>query len=484
MTKFHKTFWPTILGLALCIPAAWAQQKDPRSLHPQAPYPPLSSMQSNQAPEESSSVAADDPKLAEPDQRPLSGTEEFTLGSSRSGRSYLLPSFQFLQFVDTNPGSTIGDSELDKATLLRGSLALQRVGRRHQFSANYSGGGTLYNTRSDLNDSFQRLGVTQTFNWRQWALLLSDQVSYLPESSFGYGGFGLGDANSPALGGFDANLPQLNRLFDPNQTILTARARRISNVFVGQVQYKFNPRSSFTAAGSYGVLHFLDTGFINNNSATFRTGYDYALNAHDTLAVIYGFTRFRFEGIDSGANNHVLYFAYGRRITGRLALRFSAGPQVNTFRNLLLGSGTQVSWSMGSTLLYQLLRTSFYLSYLRGMSGGSGVLMGAQSDWVEGVANRQLSRKWSGSLAFGYAHNTSLLQLAAASRDFTFNSWHARADLSRALGRSARLSFTYGLHRQSSDSSACVGSTTCGRVFLRHRFGLGFDWSFHRIGIG
>ncbi len=484
MTKFRKTFWPTILGLALCIPAAWAQQKDPRISVPIAPYPPLSpGEKSSKAPEESSSTTVAERQRAELEQRPLSSVEEITLDSPDRGRSYLLPSFHFAQIGDTNARSTSGASELHTASTVSGGIALRRVRGRSEWMANYAGGTTLYNTHSDLNTSFHQLGIKQTITGRRWSLLLSDYFSYLPESSSATGAFGGGAGFGPGLGrGFEGSPSGLSPIFTPSQTILTGRTRRVSNSFVGEVQYKASPRSSITVSGAYRMLRFLDSGFINGHSEIFRTGYNYAVTAQDSVAVMYGFTRFRFDGISQGMNNHVLQVAYGRRVTGRLAFQLAAGPLINTFRHPLAGSETVLSWNMESFLRYRFQNTDLGISYLRYMTGGSGVLVGAQTDEARMTVGRRLSRMWSGFLSLGYVHNASLTETTARLLDRTFNLWTAGVHLSRPWGRYTSLDFSYGVYREGSSASFCTGST-CGTHLLRHYFRFGFSWQLRPIQI-
>ncbi len=472
--KVRDCLWATICALALCVPATWAQQTDPRVNPPVAPKPPLSvDESSSKAPEESAITPSPEPNQATPDTRPLSGIEQFTLGQMGKRRSYLLSSLQFLETADTNSNITSGQSNLDAVSTLFGHITLQRVWSRYELAADYSGGGYLYNTRSGLNSAIHQFGVTQRIAWRRWSLLLSDQVGYLPEASFGFGGL-----NYYGLGGSVTNLTNVNPIFEPNQTILTARATRISNTVVGEVAYTIGPKSSITASGSYGILRFTGTGssLIDSSNEVFLTGYNYALTHRDTIALTYGLSLFRFEGTNQRFQNHSVHVAYGRRITGRFALQLSAGPEIATFSN----PGTRLSWGMGSFLLYQFRRTSLGISYSNYLSGGSGVLVGAQSHSIGMTVGRQLSRRWSGSLDFGFARNTALHENTAQAANPAFYAGYAGVTLSRPLGRYMGVSINYYLQRQSSNTGPCT-VTICGTVPLRHHFGLGFNWHHRPI---
>ena len=47
-------------------------------------------------------------------------------------------------------------------------------------------------------------------------------------------------------------------------------------------------------------------------------------------------------------------------------------------------------------------------SYVRGLTGGSGVFLGATSNTFSGSAHHQFTRYWTGSVNGGYALNNSL----------------------------------------------------------------------------
>src|SRR5262249_13285836 len=234
---------------------------------PAPPQGPLSPGQgSSKAPNQGGARAEPEPPLAmpTPDARPLSGVEQFTLGQMGKRRSYLLPSFEFFESADTNSsitstnsGTTTSQSNVDAVTTLLGRMSLQRIWSRYQLTADFTGGGYLYDTRSDLNSLIDQFSLSQRINWRRWSLLLGDRVSYLPEASFGFSG--------PYYSGLPGTTPvNFNPLFEPNQSILTARSSRLSNSVVGEVDFNINPRSSVTASGAYEILRFPGASFIDS----------------------------------------------------------------------------------------------------------------------------------------------------------------------------------------------------------------------------
>ena len=464
--------------MALCATAGWAQEKE-SSDTPTQPVLPLPGGESSSK----ASPAADKPSARgatapSPDTRPLTGAEELTLGSLGGRRSYVISSLHFQQFADSNSTIAPGVSNFESASFLSGGLALQRMWRHSELALSYQGGGTMYNTESQVDQSFHAMNFSQRIMWGRWNLLLADQASYLPESSFGYAGAGLGTLSN-SFGGVAGDL---NPAIIPSQSILTGRACRVSNACVGEIQYNPSRRSSVTVSGSYGLLHFLDPGFTDNNNVLLRTGYNYSVSRRNSIGVLYGYSRFSFSQSPDKLENHVVQFDYGRRITGRLALQLGAGPQINTFKTAAASSPTQVSVSIGGQLHYDRGRVAYSLSYLRGMTGGSGALFGAQSDVVRADVNRQLSRQWSGGLNFGFAHNKALQQTTTGPNDARFRSYSGGASLSWRMGRRMRGLLSYIIEQQSSSVSVCM-TATCGTDFVRHQIGIGIDWSSRQIPI-
>jgi hypothetical protein len=461
-----------LVMVALCALPAWSQQKDPRLNQPVQPLPGVSSGESSS--KGSPNAAGDQANAMKPDTRPLSGAEQFSLGSPGGGRSILTLNIRFRELADSNNSSGTG-TDWTSASVVNGDIGIQHNSARSEFTAVYAGGGTLYNTRVDQNETFHQVSLTERILGRRWTLLLSDAAGYLPEASFGFGGLNGG------LGSLGGPFGNLNPLFDPSQSILTGRARRISNTFVGEVQYTISPRAAFTVSGSYGLLHFLDDGFIDNRSVGLRTGYNYALNSRDTIGVNYGFNRFSFNGQDA-LMNHVAQLAYGRRITGRLALQLYGGPSFTTFETSAASAsrGIDFSWSAGALLRYQMARTGVSLSYLHGISGGAGIFAGAERDEIQTTVDRKLTRQLSGGANFGFARNAGLGQAlgsgAVVPSNTRFNSLYGGVSLNRPLGRRLSLAFSYTLERQTASNAVCI-TAICGATYLRHQFGLGLNWS-------
>ena len=487
MMKWRVQTWALIVVLTLGVSNAWAQQqKDPRLNPPVAPLPPIMSGES------SSKALLDDPvpvpqNAVKPDESPLSGAEAFSLGIKSSGRSYIQPAISFRLFADNSKSTATSVDDWRAAGTVTGNIALQHTRGRSQLGIDYSGGSMSFSTLGSTRwNSYHRLGFSEQISWRRVTLQLADSMVYLPESSFGGGGFGgissglLGGLGNGSIGtglggGFGGGLqPGIV----PSQSILTGSGRRISNTAMGQIQFTISPRASMTAGGSYGLLRFLDSGFISSNNYQFSTGYNYKLNPSDTIGVTYSVSMMRFGAINRSGDFHNIHLGYGRRLTGRLAMRLSGGPQYGTFTNPVSGNGFRVSWGVQSSLLYNFRNTDLGLSYSHGASSGSGVFVGSDTDRVEGNLSRQLTRMWSGSLVFGFAHNKGIQALNAVATNRIVNTWHTGFQLRRPLTRKASLNFNYNLTGQSANNPVGCTGFACGRRPLRHQFSLGIGWGF------
>lgn len=467
-----------MLALLLGAPAIWAQQKDPRVNPPAPPLPAAEPAESSSKTPGGPAASAAEPEKSKQDSRSLSSAEAWTPGGS-GARNYVLPALSIYQSGDTNPGNQ-GSPELEAATTLTGELALHRLWGRNEFTGSYRGGGTLYSSSTHLNNWFQQFDFSQKFRGRRWTLLVADRAEYAQDPS-GFGSFTSGGLPGGLGSAVGRQLVDLNSAVLPNQTILTTRAARLSNTILGEWQYQSSRRSTLTLTGSYGLLHFLDDGFIDGTSSYFGAGYDYLVTPYDTLAVSYRANLFRYRDFDQTTDSHAMYLTYGRRITGRLALQLGAGPQV-TLLDRLGVSETILSWSVQSSLRYRFPGSELGLTYARAVTGGAGVFLGAQTHDVGLSWSQRLSRTWESSLDFGYARNEPFQSSAAGFGDRTYDTWRGGVRLGRSVGRYTRVTLNYGVERQASQSATCVG-TACGLVGLRHIFGIGFNFRFRPVNI-
>jgi len=484
----------TLLAGALTTDAAWAQtnqssQSNPppaggqsqttgagptkptQGAPPAQPLPPLSAP-GGEAQSQGGGEAAPT------DTRPLAGAQDITPSLPGEGRSYILPSFSIYAGGDTNATLQPGvPPHLEFATIPVGSIQLNKVGSSNQIGLDYTGGGLIYPSDFSQSATFQYLGVSDTYSSRRWKLLGADQVSYLPEATFGFGGIGLGGVfNNAASVGLGTGFGALNPMVVPGQSILTSTAGTTSNVVLGQAQYSVSPRSTISAFGSYGIFHYQQAGLADGSDSMFSVSYDLNVTSVDTISVSYSFVADRFSAGTVKINQNLWRVGYGRRITDRMSLMVLGGPMwISSAVQSIPGVTQQWTYVVQGSLRYQLPRTGLSLTYLHYVTPGSGVYYGAQTDTLNGGFSRELTRKWTVSVYGGYARNEQLGSFSVNPNygnpgvvDYVNGSFR----LSRIFGRYARGYAVYTIEHQTS-ATALPG--LAGRVINRQIFGIGFE---------
>src|SRR6266436_8141499 len=387
--------WTSLFGW----PQLYAQDPKPAA----RVYPPLIEGRVNQ---DNNQESVTDLR---PDDRPLTGVQVTSLGTQEMRHSYWVPGFQYANLIRSASFIQPGVTNWNSTSYLTGNISLLDTWSHAQLSMNYSGGGGFSTDSTQGGNYFHQFGMTQAFDWSRWQLQFIDQFSYLPETQFGFGG--ASNLSLPGVGGSIApTVPGLQNSYLPNQSIFSSTGPRYSNSFVAQAVYTLSRRTSITAAGSHGLLRFVDAGNINSDDEIANLGFNYTLTKKDTLGVLYRFTAYRYSGNPQMFDDHVVNIAYGRKVTGRLALQLFGGPDVTTFQIPIANATKRVSASGGATLIYAMSRNGLSLTYNHGVSNGSGVLVGSSIDQISSSMNRGLGRVWRGSINFGYARNRSVGQ--------------------------------------------------------------------------
>ena len=349
---------------------------------------------------------------------------------------------------------------------------MHRISGDSDLTLSYTGGGTISSGTEANNGIVQELGFTDKFTLRRWTITFLDQVSYLPESSFGYGGLGVTSIPGTGAGG-------IGSVFALDQTLLTGQGQNLANVFDTEADLFLTPRTSLTFVGGYSLLQYLDSDLLNSGVATARVGYNYLWTRKDTVAAIYTYSALRYSNFNQSIDEHTIQASYARRVTGRLAFQIAAGPQIVVFRIPITvgGSGTpatnstELLWSLNTALQYQLRRIVLGLNYSHGVSAGSGVLAGSETDAVWVSATRQMSRTFSSGITSGYSRNNGLAVGTIIPASQTYNYWFVGANLSHPWGRALGLTLSYQMQYQDSNASFCIGPD------MRDQRDTAFDFS-------
>jgi len=456
------------VAICLCATPLMGQQQGGEKPKPAArQYSPALDTSDNQE------DTAQDRQTVQPDDRPLSGVQNPTLGTPEMRHSYWVPGIQYGNTARSRSTNPAANAEWNTTSFLSGDMSLREAWSHSTLSANYSGGGFSSTDPQQGNGQYHQLAAAFEIDQRRWQALFVNQFSYLPQSAFGFGG--TSGLSTPGItGSLAVPLPGLQSAYVPSQTILSVGGPRYSNSSAAQLTYKISKRGSFTVAGVYGILRFVDSGNVNSDTEMFNAGYDYAITRKNSIGFTYRFSAYRYPGDPQALGDHVAQFEYGRKMTGRLTLKLGGGPEVTIFRVPINGSTQRISGSGNGSLIYAFSRSNLTLSYAHGVSSGSGVFTGSDTDQVNTTWNRQLTRVWSGDINFGYANNRQILTVSGITSP-SYDSWFAGAGLSRSLGRTANFALAYQAQIQNANVAVC-GVPNCGTNYVVHQVFLSFQW--------
>jgi hypothetical protein len=191
--------------------------------------------------------------------------------------------------------------------------------------------------------------------------------------------------------------------------------------------------------------------------------------------VSYSRSGFGFDLDDRDVSNDEFMFAYGRKLTGRLSVQLSAGPQISRIN---LGTGeteTRYLVNTHDSIRYQVERGHVLASFGRFGTSGSGVISGAQTNLASFSVGHDLSGRLFGSFSFSYAFNESLQREGLTGTRPDYKTWRASANISRELTPNMSLYFVYFMQQQDSSVPLCF-DTNCGTSLTRHVVGAGFNW--------
>jgi hypothetical protein len=473
MFRSTKRLWAPILAAAMCLPAGWAQGQQQQqgtqsqTTGPTTPVPPVTSGQQGQDQAPVSPIVA-------PASEPVTGAYAPTVEAAGETRSM----FQFgLHASATADSDALGLSNgagWDYITDFGGHLDLQRIRKTSELTLSYIGGGIVYDKQSEYDGFYQGLTVSDQIEFRNWTLHLTDQFSYLPESAFGFDTGGLAGVGG-ALGGFNL----LNPNVAPDQSILSLQSQRISNSAVAQASINTSARSVWTLNGDYGILHYMQAGYLQPSNYNAGVGYNYTLSRRSTIGVSYQLTLYRFNPSISSINDHVVLLTYGRSITGRLAFHAGAGPEFDTFSSPGGPQPSRLQWSANVGLTYQYNQTAFQASGYRGTSGGAGVFVGAETSGAQIGASRPAGRRWSLAGSVGYSISQTLSQtsdlVGLTGSGGSYQAWYVSASAARNIGRTNQVFVRYNLQRQTTGGTVC-GTGICLEPFYRHQVSVGINW--------
>jgi hypothetical protein len=408
------------------------------------------------------------------DTMPLTGLQAPALGSPESRHSYFTPGLQYGSMFQNQPSGTGNSGGWSSTNYFGGNLSLLAEGSHSQLSVNFSGGGFTTTQSGQNNSWYQQLALGQTFTWHRWQAQILDQFSYLPESQFGFaGGTPL---STPGIGGsLGSTVPGIGGSVIPNQSIYSATGPRYSNAFVGQISYATSARGSITMGGSYGLLRFTQAGNVDSDNYIGNIGYNYMLTKEDSIGLVYRFSSYHFHGDPQAIGDQIINVAYGKKITKRLALQISAGPDITNYR-IPVGNATQTISGSGSVNLRYAFPggTEISAMYFHTLTGGSGVLLGANTDQITFSASTRLGRMWNVHGNLGFSSDRPLANQTGIQGN-GYNSLFLGGGVDRPIGRNLSVSLAYTAQIQLVNPTVCVG-TGCNTSSTQNVVTISIQW--------
>src|SRR5712692_453763 len=370
-----------LLGLALVFSA--------KALTAQEPVPPAEPKPVGRGIpglDEDQDVTRDQLEKWNPDTMPVTGLQSPTVGTPVYRHSYWVPGFQYSSSIQEQPTGGANSGSWYAYNFFGANLSLLQQGSSSRLAVNYSAGGFITSQRGQSSGWYQQLALSQTFTWRRWQMQILDQFAYLPQTHFGFGGgTGLG---LPGIGGaLGPTVPGIDGTVQPNQSIYAAIGPQYNNAIVTQLTYQTSRRGSITVGGSYGLLRFTEAGNVDSDSYTGNVGYNYQLTKEDSIGVYYRFSAFHYHSDPQAIVDQMVNAAYSHKVTKRLTLQIYGGPQITNYR-IPVGNPSQTVAGNGGINLTSIFRNgSASVGYFHALSGGSGVLIGANTDQVNASAS-------------------------------------------------------------------------------------------------
>jgi hypothetical protein len=397
----------------------------------------------------------------------------FSLPSSAGTLQYALSASQSIS------NNNFGNSGTNYYTNLNGDLAFISNSPRDPFSMVFSGGRSWSTSSQSFN--FLNLAISQVVNAGRWNFMLSDSVSYLPQTASaglsgvaGVGDLGLSPVQTGAI---------------PGQGVLTGYSTRVANSSFLSLGRQITGKTSLNASGSYSLTRFLDnssssagsTG-LDTDGETGSLGLSHTINTRNSFGGNFAYSRNTYSGANFGIrqssfSSQTASLQYSHQFTRKFGVSLAAGPQWTSIDSP--GNTPALSLFANLSATYTGKFSHATIAYSRSTNSGFGVVGGAISDSVTFSASRTFDRVWFCALTSAYTQTANLPM--AATLPFSFHTTVAGVQVSRALARSLSAYASYTLQNQSNQGTAAAVDLFSGLSDVAG-FGITFSPSAVRLG--
>jgi hypothetical protein len=289
---------------------------------------------------------------------------------------------------------------------ISGDFGYLSKGEARPFSMSYSG-GYFYNSEGQSDTIFQSLHLSQTFSTRQSSFVLSDSVSYLPETPSG------GLAGVPGLG--DLGVGTTPTSPDPGQDVLSNFGQRISNSTTASIQRQLTGSTSLQGSGTYFLQRFLgNTPGLDIDQGGGQFTFNHRFDALNNGGGNYTYSRVSYPGDPNfGLTTQGINVQFTRQLNREITVNISIGPQRSTTAPSSVGGvampgSSFTNFSADGSFSYVSEGTSYTLSFFRGVRGGSGVIPGSIANDIIFSAGRRFGRYVHISAESAYNHSQTL----------------------------------------------------------------------------
>ena len=299
-------------------------------------------------------------------------------------------------------GGGVGNQQ---RSFVSGDASYANTDKRLPFSMQYGGGiGWVWTGPASAGNVFQHLSLSQGYVKHSWNLSASENVSYTFETPT-TGFTGVPGTGSPIGGTGSTTLP--------NQSILALNTRALDNNTTLGFGHKLDHATSLNIGGAWGQMRFIDGNGQNTDTKSANAGISRRLNARNSLSGQYTFSRYDYGGMGLTMQSNSGQLSLSRKWNRRFNTSVAAGPVWITSSGLA-GMGAKATpnstmLSLNASANYSLRRQgSASVSYSRGTTGGSGYMLGAKEDSLNGNYSREFGKKLTVGLTASYMRSSSL----------------------------------------------------------------------------
>jgi hypothetical protein len=439
-----------VLSLSLGMPLLAQTDNAPA----QPPAPAMGGGESNAAvPEAYNPDSSGDRMMTPP---PVSGqTYPITLGSQERS-NLLLGGLSFTTaYTDNALAGLTAHPVSDISYSVFPTVALDETTSRAHFDVAYAPGYTFYNHNSALNSANQNASIK--FEYR-----LSSHVTFSARDSFQKTSNVFNQPPDLSSGGGVGGGAQ-----GPNFSVIAPIADMLSNSGNAGISYQFALNDMLGASGTFSNLHYFNQaqvpGLSDSNSQGGLAFYSHRFGNGQYLGATYQYQRllaYPTHGVSETQTHAALFFYTIAPSSSRFSVSFFGGPQYSDTAEppipSLLQSTELKSWNpaAGASVGWQGRLTSFALSYVHIISGGSGLIGAVKLDSATLSGRQQITRTLSASITGGYAQNDVIgTALASASNGHTIS---GTASLQQQFGQHLNVQLGYTRLYQSYESIQAI----------------------------